>query len=163
MSTRRPRNSLAALVLASLGVLLTAAPAYAQGESIQLTPSTVDAGYLVGIRANCGDNRMAATVESRAFAKKVTVQPQNGVLTAAATVPENTAAQAYRVELTCPNGRHADATLNVVRGGRPTRGPATGFGGTADEHPGGLLITGGLAAMLAGAALGVLTRRRRSA
>lgn len=151
-----------ALAVAATGAFLAGAPAYATDVFVQLNPSTVEAGYLVGIRASCGDNSAAATVESDAFGT-VTVRPQYGVLTAAATVPETRAARSYRVRLTCPNGRSASTTLHVVSGNRPSRGPATGFGGTAGGHSGTLLVTGGLTAVAAGLVLGLQSLRRRRA
>jgi hypothetical protein len=52
-------------------------------------------------------------------------------------------------------------TLHVVRAGQPTKGPATGFGGTAGGGSGGLLIGAGLLAIAGGVALGLLSLRRR--
>ncbi|MFC7550431.1 hypothetical protein [Plantactinospora sp. GCM10030261] len=139
-----------------------AGPVRAADVYVQLTPSTTEAGDLVGIRASCRDNRQPATVESQAFGT-VTAQPQDGVLTATAMVPEGTKADTYRVRLRCPDGNNATASLIVVGGIRPTRGPATGFGGTAGDNPGGLLIAGGLATLVLGGVLGVLALRQRSA
>jgi hypothetical protein len=130
---------------------------------VQVTPDTVQADFLVGIDASCTDNRRAATVESDAFGR-VTVRPQNGALTAAATVPAGRRPGTYRVRLTCPDRRTATTTLRVLSSTRPSRGPATGFGGTAgDGDSARLLITGGLLAIAAGAGLGVFTLRRRRA
>ncbi len=131
---------------------------------VQVTPDTVQVDFLVGIDASCGDdNRRAATVQSDAFGR-VTVRPQNGALTAAATVPASRRPGTYRVRLTCPNRRTATTTLRVLSNTRPSRGPATGFGGTAgDGDSGRMLITGGLLAIAAGAGLGVFTLRRRRA
>ena len=153
-----------------LGLLATAAvtllgptAAHAADVFVQVNPSTVQAGFMVGIRASCSENTAPATVESSAFGT-VTAQPQNGLLTAAALVPEGTQARTYRVKLNCPDGRNATTMLNVVAAGRPERGPATGFGGTAgaDGGPGGLVL-GGLATTALGAALGLVAVRRRGA
>jgi hypothetical protein len=129
---------------------------------VEVTPSTAQADSLVGIRASCGDgNRRAATVESTAFSE-IDVQPQDGLLTAVATVPATRRAGSYRVRLDCPNDRTATTTLHVVNDTEPSRGPATGFGGTAGGMDSStLLIGGGLAAVAAGAVLGLLTLRRR--
>lgn len=147
-------------VLAVAGTLLGAAPALAADVFVQVSPSTVQAGYLVGIRASCRDNSVAATVESPAFGM-VTAQPQNGVLTAAAMVPGGTDAGTYRARLNCPDGVNASTMINVVAADRPSRGPATGFGGAAGGDAGGLLLPGGLALTAAGLALGLVAARRR--
>jgi hypothetical protein len=152
----------AAVLLGPAAVIgLNPAPAWAADVFVQVNPSTVQAGFMVGIRASCSENTAPATVESPAFGT-VTAQPQDGVLTAAALVPENTDAGTYRVKLNCPDGRNATTMLNVVAAGRPERGPATGFGGTAgdDGDPGGLVL-GGLATTALGAALGLVAVRRR--
>jgi hypothetical protein len=130
---------------------------------VRVTPDTVQADYLVGIDASCGDdNRRSASVESAAFGK-ITVRPQDGLLTAAATVPADRRPDSYRVHLTCRNGRTATTTLRVVSKTRPSRGPATGFGGTAGGGPWpAILIAGGLLAIVTGAGLGVVTLRRRT-
>lgn len=147
----------------SAAVLLGAAPARAGDVFVQVNPSTVEAGFLVGIKASCTDNTLPATVESPAFGT-VTVQPQGGQLTAAAMVPAQTRAGSYRVRLDCPDGRNATTNLNVVTAKHPTRGPATGFGGGAGgDDLGGLLVGGGLAITALGAVLGVLAVRRRAA
>ena len=160
VSPHRRAGALLAATLALSGVLLTPAPARAGDIYVQLSPSTVEAGYLVGIRASCSENTEPATVESAAFGT-VTAQPQDGLLTAAALVPEGTDAGRFRVKLNCPDGRNASTTLNVVAAGRPKRGPATGFGGSAGPDAGDLLLGGGIAVTLVGAVLGMVTLRRR--
>jgi hypothetical protein len=149
----------AGLILAVL--LLGPAPARAADVFVQVNPSTVQAGFLVGIKASCTDNSRPATVESPAFGT-VTMQPQNGLLHAAAMVPEHTRSGSYRVRLNCPDGKNASTMLNVVAAHRPSRGPATGFGGTAGgDSTGGALVAGGLAATALGGILGLLALRRR--
>ncbi|MFK3984064.1 hypothetical protein ACI2K4_27305 [Micromonospora sp. NPDC050397] len=150
-----------AFVLALSGVLLTPAPALAGDVYVQVTPTTVEAGHMIGIRASCSDNTEPATVESPAFGT-VTAQPQDGLLTAAALVPEGTQADRFRVRLNCPDGRNASTNLNVVAGGWPKRGPATGFGGSAGPDTGDLLLGGGIAVTLLGAVLGMVALRRRN-
>ncbi|MFV2012714.1 MULTISPECIES: hypothetical protein [unclassified Micromonospora] len=165
MSVRRSLATVGlGVTLAVIGGLLGAAPARAADVFVDLNPSTVESGYLVGIRASCTDNTAPATVESDAFGS-VEVRPQFEELTAAVTVPAETEAGSYRVRLTCPDDRSAATTLYVLDPTRPSRGPATGFGGTAgDDGAGGLLTGVGVVALAAGAVLGVLTlRRRRSA
>jgi hypothetical protein len=150
----------AALVPAG-GLLLGAGPARAADVFVEANPSTAEAGSLVGIRASCRKNDLPATVESPAFGA-VTVQPQAGVLSAAAMVPGNARADTYRVKLSCPDGMTATTQLIVLGVTRPSRGPDTGFGGTAGQDPGDLLIAGGLGATLLGLALGFVTVRRRT-
>jgi len=160
VSTRRRTAIVCGVPLALAGVLLGAVPARAADVFVQVNPSTVEAGFLVGIKASCSDNSAPATVESAAFGT-VTVQPQAGFLTAAATVPANTQADTFRVRLSCPDGKTATTQLIVVAADRPSRGPATGFGGTAGDGPGGLLVAGGLASTVLGVVLGLVALRRR--
>jgi hypothetical protein len=154
--------ALLAALLGLAGVLLTTAPARAADVFVEVNPSTAQAGTMVGIRASCSENSTPATVESPAFGT-VTVQPQAGLLTAAAMVPGGTAAGTYRVRLNCPDGKNASTTLNVVAAGQPSRGPATGFGGGAGDDQSGLLLAGGLATIALGVLLGLFAVRRRQA
>ncbi|RQW94518.1 hypothetical protein, partial [Micromonospora globispora] len=122
---------------------------------VEVTPSTVQRGFLVGIRASCLDNSVPATVESDAFGA-IQMQPQRGLLTASPMVKERALPGNYRVKLECPSGQTASTMLQVVDGvpgtpdpatddPRPSRGPATGFGGTAGPGLGDLLAPLGLA------------------
>ncbi len=81
---------------------------------VEVSPSTVQPGYLVGIRASCRDNSVGATVVSDAFGA-VGVQPQRGVLTAAPMVRERTRPGNYRVKLECRDGETASTMLQVVK------------------------------------------------
>ncbi|MFD2766113.1 hypothetical protein [Micromonospora eburnea] len=126
---------------------------------VEVTPSTVEAGYLVGLRASCRDNSVPAIVVSDAFGR-VQVQPQRGLLTASPMVSERTRPGNYRVKLECPSGQTASTMLQVVKAVRPSRGPATGFGGTAGSGFGKFLVPVGLALTVAGAVVGVAAARR---
>ncbi|MFU8873739.1 hypothetical protein [Micromonospora sp. SL4-19] len=126
---------------------------------VEVTPSTVEPGFLVGIRASCRDNSVPAIVISDAFGR-VQVQPQRGLLTASPMVSERTRPGNYRVKLECPSGQTASTMLQVVKAVQPSRGPATGFGGTAGIGLGGLLVPVGLALTVAGAVVGVAAARR---
>lgn len=129
---------------------------------VEVSPSTVQPGYLVGIRASCRDNSIGATVVSDAFGA-VGVQPQRGVLTAAPMVRERTRPGNYRVKLECPDGETASTMLQVVKkmpSPHPSRGPATGFGGTSAGMTGKLLLPGGAAFTVAGLVLAVVALRR---
>jgi hypothetical protein len=159
---RAGTRAAAASVLAG-GILLIGAPAWAATVYLQLHPSTVMAGKEVGLRASCTDNLKAASATGQPTGT-VTLNPSFGFLTATVRVPAKTRAGAYKIRLTCPSGATASATLHVVANVQPTQGPATGFGGTAGSaDAAGLLVGGGLAAIVAGAGLGVLTLRRRRA
>lgn len=159
MSSRR--RMLALSFVAGGMLLATATPAQAADLFVRVTPSTVQAGGQVGIEASCNSNMLPAMVESPAFGT-VTVQPQNGTLTGAAMVPADTPVDSYRVQLTCPDGRTAATRLNVVAATMPSRGPATGFGGAAGEATEGALLTGGIAAAIAGAVVAISAHRRRA-
>ncbi|MBU2669468.1 hypothetical protein KOI35_38755 [Actinoplanes bogorensis] len=151
-----------ALGLSVLFIPLGAAPAAAARAALflELSPSTVPAGDEVGLRASCDDNLKAATVTSGLFGS-VTVAPRFGFLTATAQVPGNTRPGDYRIDLSCPDGATASATLHVVAKVQPARGPATGAGGTAPGRNAPLLIGGGLAIVAMAAGLGVVSLRRR--
>ncbi|MFG3599706.1 hypothetical protein [Micromonospora chersina] len=128
---------------------------------VEVTPSTVEAGFLVGIRASCRDNTVPATVVSDAFGR-IQVQPQRGLLTASPMVRERTRPGNYRVKLECPGGQTASTMLQVVKRVQPSRGPATGFGGTAGGGVlGGLLVPVGLGLTVVGAVVGVAASRRQ--
>jgi hypothetical protein len=148
------------VLLAAGAVLWLVSPARADGAWIEVNPSTIQAGYRIELRASCGDNVNTATVKSSAFSE-VTLSPQNGFLVGAVTVPTGTRARTYSVRLSCANGSSASTTLNVIDMSTPSRGPATGGGGTAGEGDGGLLLAGGLTAVALGAGLGVVALRRR--
>ncbi|MDG4824246.1 hypothetical protein O7635_20540 [Asanoa sp. WMMD1127] len=179
------RRALATIALVGWLVVVTGGPALAApaptptpttepvpaGVFLELTPSTVAAGYLVGIKASCTDadddppgDTEAATVDSTAF-DEVTVEPQFGHLTGTVTIPADTRARSYRVVLDCPGfmGGTAETNLNVLNDSRPSRGPATGFGGTAGDDDSTLVLTGGVTALAAGLVLAVVTLRRRRA
>jgi hypothetical protein len=151
----------AALGLALGAVLFSAAPAAAGDTALNVTPETVQAGYVVGLEAACTDNSKSATVESDAFGT-VTVQPQGQMLTGAALVPDATPAGTYPVKLNCAGTEFAMDNVTVVSNVQPSHGPATGFGGTASSDGGvTLLLAGGIATVMAGAALGLSAARRR--
>ncbi|SIN42441.1 hypothetical protein SAMN04489832_6890 [Micromonospora cremea] len=126
---------------------------------VEVSPSTVQPGYLVGIRASCRDNSVGATVVSDAFGA-VGVQPQRGVLTAAPMVRERTRPGNYRVKLECRDGETASTMLQVVKKIQPSRGPATGFGGSAGGMTDNLLLPGGAALTITGLIVAVMALRR---
>jgi hypothetical protein len=136
-------------------------PAYASNTFVEVTPNTAQPGTRVNVRANCDDsNNRQATVESDAFGRLM-LRPDNGFLTGSVTIPGNKPPGTYNVNLSCPNGRTATTTLNVVNMSKPTQGPATGGGGMAGSGFGGpLLLIGGLAIVAAGAGLWLAGSRR---
>jgi hypothetical protein len=127
---------------------------------VELNPSTVRAGEQVTLRASCDDNLKAATVVADPIGS-VAVEPEFGFLTATAKVPAGQPAGEYRVTLRCPDGETASTSMHVLAKVDPSRGPATGGGGTAPERTVSWLVGGGLVAMLAGAGLGLASVRRR--
>jgi hypothetical protein len=157
----RAAAGLASLALAAGIVASGAGPAQAVPVFVEVNPSTVQAGSQVSIRASCNDNVNPAVVQSDAFGQ-VTVTPQGGFLTGMATIPPTRRPREYRVRLTCSDGATATTTLVVLAAGTPTRGPATGGGGTAGAT-GGFMIAGGVAALGIAAGLGLLARHRRRA
>ncbi|MBQ1073763.1 hypothetical protein KBX06_11425 [Micromonospora sp. C31] len=157
-----------AIATVVVGPLLAAAPALAGAPQpgppgpnvfVEVSPSTVEAGYLVGIRASCRNNLVPATVVSDAFGR-VQVQPQDGTLTAAPMVRERTRPGNYRIKLECRDGESASTMLQVVRAVQPSRGPATGFGGGTGGFTGELLLPGGVALTVTGIVLAVRAGRR---
>ncbi|MFF3866481.1 hypothetical protein [Micromonospora sp. NPDC001898] len=151
---------------------------------VEVSPGTVQPGYLVGIRASCHDNSVPAIVVSDAFGR-VAARPDRGLLTASPMVRERVWPGNYRVKLECRGGETATTMLQVVKrtpspppspthrptrepaphpthpaAQHPSRGPNTGFGGTAGAATGGLLLPGGVALAVAGVTIGLATRRR---
>ncbi|NES16056.1 MULTISPECIES: hypothetical protein [Micromonospora] len=152
---------LSVLGLVAAFVLMTVAPARA-GENVfvEVTPNPAQAGTRVSIRANCDNaNNRQAEVNSDAFGR-VMLRPDNGFLTGAVTIPSNKPAGDYPVDLRCSNGNTASTTLTVLNMASPSKGPATGGGGTAGSGrgTGSLLLVGGLVAVAVVAGVGA--RRR---
>lgn len=159
------RSVPAVLASAALGlstVFLGAGPAAAASIFVETNPSTARAGDEIAVRARCTENLNPATVTSPPLGK-LTVAPKYGFLTTTTTVPAATKPGAYAVSLTCPDGKTASSTLHVVAKVEPSRGPATGGGGTAPDRFAPALIAGGLAAIVGGLVLAVVSRRRRLA
>jgi hypothetical protein len=152
--------ALAALVLGFPVVFADAPAARAAAIFVETNPSTVPVGDEVGMRASCDDNLKSATVTSGLFGT-VTVVPRFGFLTATVRVPSGTRPGDYRVDLHCPDGRTATSTLHVVAKLEPSRGPATGGGGTAPGRAAPMLIGSGLAVIVGALTLGAVTTRRR--
>ncbi|MDG4783368.1 hypothetical protein O7614_27310 [Micromonospora sp. WMMD961] len=146
-------------------VLMSAAPARA-GENtfVEVTPNSAQAGSRVTIRANCDNdnNSRQASVHSDAFGS-VTLRPDRGFLTAQASIPRDKPAGDYQVDLRCENGQAASTTLTVLNMASPSKGPATGGGGTAGGRgTGSLLVLGGVALVGTAIALGMAGGRRRT-
>jgi hypothetical protein len=152
--------ALAALVLGLPVLFLDAPAAQAASVFLEVNPSTVPAGDEVGLRASCDDNLKSATVSS-GLTGSVTVTPQYGFLTATVHIPSSTKPGDYQIQLHCPDGKTATATLHVVAKVEPAQGPATGGGGTRPGRYAPLMIGTGLLVFAAGAVLGLLTLRRR--
>ncbi|GAA4598804.1 hypothetical protein BJY16_002846 [Actinoplanes octamycinicus] len=153
-------GSAAATVMIMVMALLPGTAARAAAVFVELNPSTVPAGDHVSLRASCTDNLQPATVTVEGVGP-VRVKPEFGFLTATAKVPGDTEAGDYTATLQCPDGKTATATMHVVVAFAPSRGPATGGGGTAPERTAALLVGGGLTILVAGLGLAVLSTRRR--
>ncbi|CCH20834.1 MULTISPECIES: hypothetical protein [Micromonospora] len=145
-------------------VLLSVAPARA-GENtfVEVTPNSVPAGGRVTIRASCDNNNdRQANVHSDAFGH-VMLRPDNGFLKGEVTVPGNKEPGDYQVDLRCQNNQTAQTMLTVLNMASPSKGPATGGGGTAGGRgTGSILVVGGVALVAAAVALGMAGGRRRS-
>ncbi|WP_089158286.1 hypothetical protein [Micromonospora sp. NBS 11-29] len=160
VSHRALSSVLGLLGLVAAFVLTTAVPARA-GDNvfIEVTPNSVQAGSRVNLRAGCDNNNSRqAQVTSDAFGR-VTLRSDNGFLTGSVTVPGSKAPGDYPVNLDCANGQTASAMLTVLNMSQPSKGPATGGGGTAGGRgTGSLLLVGGLVAVAVVA--GVSARRK---
>ncbi|MEU4560397.1 hypothetical protein AB0F72_18625 [Actinoplanes sp. NPDC023936] len=155
------RLALALVSTLVLALVLGGTPAQAAAVFVELNPSTVPAGDEVSLRASCDDNLKPATVTAEPIGE-VTVQPDFGFLTATVRVPSDTKPGDFPVTLRCPDGGgNATATLHVVADVEPTRGPATGGGGTAPGPAASILVGGGFAAIAAGLVLAFVSLRRR--
>jgi hypothetical protein len=152
--------ALAALALGVPVLFLDAAPAQAAALYVEITPTTARPGDQIGIRASCTDNINPATVTSPALGN-VRVKPDTGLLTATVVLGKAVKPGDYTVELLCPDKKTATATLHVVARVEPTRGPATGGGGTAPNRSAPMLIGGGVTAVVAGLVLAAQSVRRR--
>jgi hypothetical protein len=169
MQCLRTMNRALSAVLTTLGlvaafVLMSVAPARA-GENtfVEVTPNSAPAGSRVNIKASCdNDNNRQATVHSDAFGR-VMLKPDNGFLTGSVTIPGNKEPGDFPVDLRCENGQTASTMLTVLNMASPSKGPATGGGGTAGGRGiGSLLVLGGVAMVAAAVALGMSGSRRRT-
>lgn len=163
----------AAVALAVVAAVLLAAPAYAGNAFVEVSPSTAQAGTRVNIRASCDNpNDRQAIVQSDAFGRVIVMRPQDrilssaspggqGVLTGSVVIPGSKEPGTYGVNLECDNGNTASTTLTVVNMSQPTRGPATGGGGTAGLPLGPLILAGGVTMIALGAGLGLVGIRRK--
>ncbi|MFG1870813.1 hypothetical protein [Micromonospora arborensis] len=146
-------------------VLMSVAPARA-GENVfvEVMPNSAQAGSRVSIKASCDNdnNNRKSNVHSDAFGH-VMLKPDKGFLTAQVTIPADKPAGDYPVDLRCDNGQTASTTLTVLNMATPSKGPATGGGGTASGRgTGSLLVLGGVALVATAVALGMAGGRRRT-
>ncbi|MEU8185101.1 hypothetical protein AB0B85_13440 [Micromonospora sp. NPDC049044] len=158
-------SALTLVALVGAFVLMSVAPARA-GENIfvEVTPNSVQAGSRVSIKASCDNdnNNRQSSVHSDAFGP-VTLKPDKGFLTGQATIPRDKAAGDYPVDLRCENGETSSTMLTVLNMASPSKGPATGGGGTAGGRgTGSLLVLGGVALVATAVALGMAGGRRRT-
>ncbi|SCL38944.1 hypothetical protein GA0070624_6393 [Micromonospora rhizosphaerae] len=164
VSHRALSAMLTVLGLVGAFVLMTVTPARA-GENafVEVTPNPAQAGTRVSIRASCdSNNNRQAQVNSDAFGR-VMLRPDNGFLTGAVTIPGNKQAGDFPVDLRCDSNITASTVLTVLNMAQPSKGPATGGGGTASGRgAGSLLLVGGLAAVAVAAGFGAFGNRRRA-
>ncbi len=159
----RGQRVLAMLALVAAFVLVGAGPVRA-GENtfVEVTPNPAQAGSRVDIRASCDNtNERQATVHSDAFGR-VVLRPDNGFLNGQVTIPGSKEPGDYRVDLRCDNGGTAHTTLTVLNMQQPTKGPATGGGGTAGGT-GSYLLIGGVVAVGLAVGFGFFGNRRSGA
>ncbi|MEH1167445.1 hypothetical protein V6V47_18865 [Micromonospora sp. CPCC 205539] len=145
-------------------VLMSGAPARAGDNTfVEVTPNSTQAGSRVHIRASCDtDNNRQANVHSDAFGH-VVLKPDKGDLTGDVTIPGNKEPGDYPVDLRCQDGKTASTMLTVLNMASPSKGPATGGGGTAGGRgTGSLLVLGGVALVATAVALGMAGGRRRT-
>ncbi|MEH1101724.1 hypothetical protein [Micromonospora sp. CPCC 205561] len=158
-------RALTVLGLVGAFVLTTVAPAWA-GENtfVEVVPNSAQNGTRVNIRAGCDDaNNRQASVRSDAFGGPVVLRPDNGFLTGQVTIPGSKEPGDYPVDLRCDNGRTATTTLTVLNMERPSKGPATGGGGTVGASgTGSMLMVGGLAVVALAVGFGFFGNRRRT-
>ncbi|MER7419637.1 hypothetical protein ABT346_23135 [Micromonospora peucetia] len=158
-------RALTVLGLVGAFVLTTVAPVWA-GENtfVEVVPNSAQAGTRVSIRAGCDNaNNRQASVRSDAFGGPVVLRPDNGFLTGQVTIPGNKQPGDYPVDLRCDNGRTATTTLTVLNMEQPSKGPATGGGGTAGASgTGTMLLVGGLAVVGLAVGFGFFGNRRRT-
>ncbi|WP_175440245.1 hypothetical protein [Micromonospora nigra] len=143
-------------------VLAGAAPVRAGDETfIEVTPNSAQAGTRVNLRASCDNvNDKQAEVTSEAF-DRVFLRPENGFLTGSVTIPGDRPAGSYPVNLRCDNGNTDSTTLTVLNMEQPSKGPATGGGGTAGGT-GSVLLLGGAGLVVATVVFGLVSSRRRA-
>ncbi|MEU7755926.1 hypothetical protein AB0B57_34610 [Micromonospora sp. NPDC049101] len=158
-------SALALVALVGAFVLMSAASARA-GENVfvEVTPNSVQAGSRVSIKASCDNdnNDRKSSVHSDAFGH-VMLKPDKGFLTGQVTIARDKPAGDYPVDLRCDNGQTSSTTLTVLNMASPSKGPATGGGGTAGGRgTGSLLLLGGVALVATAVALGMAGGRRRS-
>jgi hypothetical protein len=158
-------SALTLVALVGAFVLMSVAPARA-GENVfvEVMPNSAQAGSRVSIKASCDNdnNNRQSSVHSDAF-PHVTLKPDKGFLTGQATIPRDKPAGDYPVDLRCENSQTASTTLTVLNMASPSKGPATGGGGTAGGRgTGSLLVLGGVALVATAVALGMAGGRRRT-
>lgn len=158
---RRSVPAALAAMAFGLPIVFVGSPAPAVAVFLEVNPSTVQAGEQVGLRASCNDNLGSATVSSGIFGTVKVTRTEGGFLQAVVKVPASTAPGDYQVDLTCSDKTKASAKLHVVAKVQPTRGPATGGGGTAPGRNAPLLIGAGSTLLAAGAVLAAMALRRR--
>lgn len=153
----------AALTIAAV-IVLAAAPAFASGPVIYVTPSPATPGNSETFAVTCGPSATSATLfgATLGLPEQIPMQPSAKAGDFATTVdlPTNIASGTYKPSIDCSNGSSGTATVVVIRApgatGAPAAAPATGDGATSTAMGGpfevvgiSLLGIGGLAGMIA--------------
>jgi len=116
----------AALTLAG-ALLLTAAPAFASGPVIGVTPSTATPGASVTFTVTCGSTATSATLfgTTLGLAQQIPMQPSTHAGEFATTVdlPASITPGTYHPSIDCSNGSSGTATLAVSSSSSPTATP----------------------------------------
>jgi hypothetical protein len=171
-------------------VVLTAAPAFASGPVIGVTPSTATPGASVTFTVSCGSTATSATLFGTTLGlhQQIPMQPSTHAGEFATTVdlPTSITPGTYTPSIDCSNGSSGTATLVVAspsaspsspppthtatptptpsasRSATPSGAPATGDGATSTML-GGPFAVAGLGLVGLGGVAGVIAfgRRRR--
>ena len=135
----------AALTLTG-AVVLTAAPAFASGPVIGVTPSTATPGASVTFMVTCGSSATSATLfgTTIGLSQQIPMQPSTHAGEFATTVdlPTSITHGTYHPSIDCSNGISGTATLVVASTSSPTASPSTPHSPTPSATPSGAPETG---------------------
>jgi hypothetical protein len=120
-------------------VVFTAAPAFASGPVIGVTPSTAKPGASVTFTVSCGSSATSATLfgTTIGLSQQIPMLPtaHAGDFTAAVDLPTSIAPGTYRPSIDCSNGASGTATLVVASPSSPPASPTATHTATPSPHP----------------------------